>query len=1503
MPLHGLYWWTASACSGDVIQQGGAAYIAYSDPRLLAPTTPSFAPRTGSSGGFHAGDTFLPGISIQAAATRVSTGRGVLGADCGYGSHFVRDDEAFYYARNRGLYRKSLSASAFAVGEPISFFAGLERFPVAADGVLFVTDSDLWSFAADLPRNTLTIQRTWKMGTRDVTRIREVLTLPGVSLRKFAVVDIQAGDGSYYGSELILLSPNGNLYRAGVVGGTPQLLRTGVQDFAVRNESYFVAGNLGVPARRRATTLYLAVDNPLTPMGNGSLLGLDLNPGGRGEFVEYPAGPPFRVTSVAVDPLHIFLARTPGSDQANSELLRRRAPAEPTIANPGDPDFETLPVRREFRSLRSTGRLVYFAHGNTVQRLAVTAPAVNLDFEAFGLEVTQAIQNLDNTVPLVAGRRVFVRGYARLGANSTGLAGFDVPAQLRVAHAPKPPLGQAPFTEVAGSPLLPVQTPRLGLAQALASVRTNLAATYLFEVPEAMVTAGDLRFEFVLNPAYTVPESGANPLANNTAAATLETKVAVVAGLTMVPMRFGGEFYDPHAPGSAFWDIIARARTLLPFAQFRIGIRNPGVAKSVLGSPARSFDLPADEDGALALVDAARMLDGNPLGGPYVGLFPAAATPWNGLGRRPGQAVIIRMAGTAYSTNPWNSLHGGFNLAHEFGHNTGLRHILNPMSCGSVPGSADGTFDALPFGASPCTLGATDLNSTATAVGFDPLTWTLAPPAVNGDLMSYATSVWISEYNWLRLYAAYTQPPPPASGSVVLHAPGDGEPVLLVQGALDLEANTATLQPAYTLPDSLLTPAILAELTRLPDDLPADHPVRFQLIGEADVLLTEQTAPLGFHEDGDGRLALVSRVLPLLPGVREVRLVHGTAVLAHLLVSPHPPTVQLETPVLEGGHLRLAWTADDPDDEALLFTVQFSPDDGVTWQTLTVNLPEPVLAVAAGSLAGGAAVRFRVLATDGVHSAVATSEPFALPRHAPAMRMTGILEGQQFEFGALAGAQGFGYDAEDGSLSDAALRWTLDGPERRQAAGGSFSLANLAPGTYTLSLEGTDSDEQTGVETLGFAIRTLTVAEGAEPILDGLCADPAYSGTPPLQLPTTPGLPATVRLAHANGALFVCFIGLGYGSADGTGTIAGLAVNGVGAGPGLLLSAGFAVNAHGEPVRLGGEDSRLTVLTNPPPGFSAVILRDENTWSAEMRIEDELLGGWAGDLQLAALFDDGDAATPPQTWPSDADLDHPTSWAPGRPAPQPALELIVNGSFEDTGGGFVADSFGLMSLPPESRQIPGWTTVSAELAWVNNANTFGAATPFGTYALELTGYHDRAPFGGVSQTIPTVPGRVYRLSLALGSNTDYPGAGGQKQVTVSSDAASTTLTFDPPGDPGNEWHTVTTDFTASGAATPITITGLTANGIYLGLDNVSVVSQVAELRITSVELAAGILRLSFPGETGRRYTIQSRSALGIGRWEDEPGSSLAGAGGPLQASIPLIPGDPGRFYRVASAPE
>jgi hypothetical protein len=161
-------------------------------------------------------------------------------------------------------------------------------------------------------------------------------------------------------------------------------------------------------------------------------------------------------------------------------------------------------------------------------------------------------------------------------------------------------------------------------------------------------------------------------------------------------------------------------------------------------------------------------------------------------------------------------------------------------------------------------------------------------------------------------------------------------------------------------------------------------------------------------------------------------------------------------------------------------------------------------------------------------------------------------------------------------------------------------------------------------------------------------------------------------------------------------------------------------------------------------------------------------------------------------------------------------DLIVNGSFEE--GAFAPPANATMSLAPGATALQGWEVFSDYLSWIENGNPFGLTAKDGNRFLDLTDYLNGAPYGGIRQTIATIPGRSYRLSLYLGSSTNY---GRPSAVVVTAGGASATFTGPATGT-NNDWDLYSLDFVATDAATTISIVG-SAGVAYIGLDDVSVV--------------------------------------------------------------------------------
>ena len=187
--------------------------------------------------------------------------------------------------------------------------------------------------------------------------------------------------------------------------------------------------------------------------------------------------------------------------------------------------------------------------------------------------------------------------------------------------------------------------------------------------------------------------------------------------------------------------------------------------------------------------------------------------------------------------------------------------------------------------------------------------------------------------------------------------------------------------------------------------------------------------------------------------------------------------------------------------------------------------------------------------------------------------------------------------------------------------------------------------------------------------------------------------------------------------------------------------------------------------------------------------------------------------------------------------PVQAANMLTNSSFES--GSFAANrSDGGMSLATGSTTITGWTTVNGEVNWIPNGNPYGITAQNGTYSLDISGYHDSSPYGGVSQTVTTVAGTSYQLSFYLGVIPSTTGFNGPVAVKVSAGSASKIVNYDTGSATGSAtlWQLFTYTFTATSTSTTVSIVGtFDAGGLYLGLDNVSLdVSPLAPLPISNL---------------------------------------------------------------------
>ncbi len=139
------------------------------------------------------------------------------------------------------------------------------------------------------------------------------------------------------------------------------------------------------------------------------------------------------------------------------------------------------------RYLYAANDLLFFARRNTgIYSLALGASAITRDFQASALEVTQAIQNLANSAPLIADKSTYVRAY---GKQLDGPSTPNVEARL---------FGTRGGTPLPGSPLQPLNGAR-ALVSGGGFDRARLNDGWTFQLPGSWITTGPTTFKLEID--------------------------------------------------------------------------------------------------------------------------------------------------------------------------------------------------------------------------------------------------------------------------------------------------------------------------------------------------------------------------------------------------------------------------------------------------------------------------------------------------------------------------------------------------------------------------------------------------------------------------------------------------------------------------------------------------------------------------------------------------------------------------------------------------------------------------------------------------------------------------------------------------------------------------------------------------------------------------------------------------------------------------------------------
>jgi len=198
--------------------------------------------------------------------------------------------------------------------------------------------------------------------------------------------------------------------------------------------------------------------------------------------------------------------------------------------------------------------------------------------------------------------------------------------------------------------------------------------------------------------------------------------------------------------------------------------------------------------------------------------------------------------------------------------------------------------------------------------------------------------------------------------------------------------------------------------------------------------------------------------MPLTIGVRSIALLKDQDVLATFASGVTPPVVTLGSPVggedFGNGSINVTWTATDPSSDLLEVSLEYSSDDGISWEPVhaahgsgTSSIPISLL-----SSTNGPTGRMRIVASNGFTRAIALSAGFTVLPQRPLAYIDNPRSGKIVLEGDTILLSGRGEDNHDSAITATqSLTWHSN----RDGFLGHGPLLDviLSVGTHTITLD------------------------------------------------------------------------------------------------------------------------------------------------------------------------------------------------------------------------------------------------------------------------------------------------------------------------------------------------------------------------------------------------------------------------------------------------------------------
>jgi hypothetical protein len=660
-----------------------------------------------------------------------------------------------------------------------------------------------------------------------------------------------------------------------------------------------------------------------------------------------------------------------------------------------------------------------------------------LDFEVFDLEATQAVQDLNNSVVLVTGKRTFVRLHVR--SLTPGDHG-PMTAQLS-ARRDSIYLGT-----------IPPNNPEATIMIRDDPDRGRLDHSFYFDLPASWLH-GTVTFIAEIIPDPALAESS---YTNNECTESVTFQDTPEMRIYMVDACYeqDGTTYNVR-------DIDRRAlaswlRRAYPID--RLDVRWGTMISCYDSQPSAddvNFDLTWDKFWK-------ELLHGEDPDTHYYGMIDDGGGFQRGSGFKPGTVASGPSgppgAGSWDVDGSYADWYGGHELGHNYdqGHTRGTQPA--PPGCDEDCGCEPDSTVHYPDGDISPTRDRLNPNA---LYGFDVGTLDIYPPAWK-DVMTYCGPHWVSDYTYEgirdRMIAEDSAMP-----DLYVHL-ADQE-YLAVFGTIYTGTDEVTLDTFYRIPDAW----------DVFGRVPGEYSIR--LLGEGESILADYpfTPRVGYagpapFQAADDTPALIAESVPWMTDTVRIAIYHDTQELVSRPVSANAPQVTLTTPnggeVLSGSQILISWEASDADGDALEYTLVYSVDGGIYWRFIGSGIASTSLSVDAALIPGSGQAKFRVIASDGVNTGQDESDgTFSVPNKAPEAWIVSPSSMAVYVPGQTVALIADSIDLEDGTLDGTSLSWTssLSGTLGTRQM---LHVTDLITGTHVITLTVTDSDGSVDTDTV-----------------------------------------------------------------------------------------------------------------------------------------------------------------------------------------------------------------------------------------------------------------------------------------------------------------------------------------------------------------------------------------------------------------------------------------------------